>query len=85
MPMHGLPGIERSTLDGGSTKREVIAMEYGLESFIDQCLEAYESLAGSNLRPYRRVATPFLPDEEEGEDSAGVLAPIALKVLMKVL
>lgn len=62
-------------------------MEYGVMSFIGQCLEAYDSLAQENLQPYKR-APPFLPEDSLpaiDDESDRALASIAVKVLMKVL
>ena len=62
-------------------------MNYDMCAYVEQCLEAYEALAGSNLQPYRPSSTPFVADDDSWpeEDRTGVLAPIALKVVMKVL
>ena len=54
-----------------------------------QCVEAYLTLAGKPVTCLSKVATPFLDESTawcppEGPPT-GALAPIALKVLMKVL
>ena len=62
-------------------------MNYDMCPYVEQSLEAYETLAGDNLRPCRQSSTPFVTNDDAWpeEDQAGVLAPIALKVVMKVL
>ena len=64
-------------------------MTYDMRSFVEQCLEAYEELAGTNLQPYRNVDTPFIDETTaipyDEEDKKGVLAPVAQHILMKVL
>ena len=67
-----------------------------MSSFLQQCVDLYLELAGKQPCAMRKVETPFI-DEGKPEDSfgaankadaeseAGVLKPIAARVLMKVL
>ena len=66
-------------------------MRYDLSSFMRQCVQTYVELAGARMGSLRKVGTPFLTDDAEIDvggtegEPAGQLAPIALRVLMKVL
>ena len=60
-----------------------------MSSFVMQCVEAYQNLAGPTAKPLQRVSTPFLDESTawqppDGEPT-GALRNIALKVLMKIL
>ena len=69
-------------------------MVYDMKSFIESCVERSEELAGNKLQPYRKAGTPFLfesegePANDDNDDyyepEFGVLADIALQVIMKV-
>jgi len=96
-PMAGLPGIPASSggqplsKDGSVESKKkctVNGMVYDLSSFVSQCLDLYEELAGPNFRPYKKVGTPFVAEAEGSkkaeDEEPGALASIALRVLMKV-
>ena len=59
-----------------------------MDKFLIQCVERYQDLGGKFGANLQKVSTPFLdeaqpPPKDEGK--VGVLAPIASKVLMKIL
>ena len=59
-----------------------------MHGFMEQCVERYLELAGVSPDSLRNAATPGLDDHTftaEDWTSAGKLAPIAAKILMKVL
>jgi hypothetical protein len=61
-----------------------------MSGFFKSCVESYLQLAGSHAKPLRKVDTPFCAEEcstrkGEAEEAGGELAPIAARVLMKVL
>ena len=70
-------------------KAQVRALHYDMVSFVDQCVDAYRSLAGPDTKPLQKVATPFLDESTawappEGEPT-GALKNVALSILMKIL
>ena len=59
-----------------------------MSGFLKQCLDVYTELAGPAAPKFRKVVTPFLDQKAESEEDlrkAGALAPVASKILMKVL
>ena len=62
-----------------------------MADFFASCVAKYLELAGNNVKPLRKVDTPYLAEtpaqaETPSEDEPrGELQPIASKVLMKVL
>ena len=70
--------------------KPVTVVTYDMEPFLKSCVDRYVALAGKNAQSLRKVATPFHEERiarptVEGEEKPGVLAPIAMRVLMKVL
>ena len=70
--------------------KPVTVVTYDMEPFLKSCVDRYVALAGKNAQSLRKVATPFHEERiarptVEGEEKPGVLAPIATRVLMKVL
>ena len=71
-------------------QKPVTTFTYDMEPFLKSCVDRYISLAGRDAKPLKQVSTPFhkeriarpIADEKE---TKGVLAPIAARVLMKVL
>eukprot|EP00435_Cladocopium_sp_Y103_P069367 s912_g33.t1 len=65
-------------------------MVYDMQPFLQSCIDRYQSLAGKDGKPLKIVSTPFheeriaRPLEGESEPK-GALAPIAARVLMKIL
>ena len=89
-------GCSHKVHDVKDSAGKVVArrMEYDMEDFLSQCVTRYLELAGDPSRSLRRVATPFIEEalRSDGSDAsgaddhnAGVLQPIACRVLMKVL
>ena len=70
--------------------KPVNVMTYDVQPFLQSCIDRYRSLAGKDAKPLKVVSTPFheeriaRPLEGESEPK-GALAPIAARVLMKVL
>ena len=66
-------------------------LEYDMSGFFKSCVERYVEQARPKAQPLHKVDTPFIGDDAslgtgEGPDEArGELAPIAAKVLMKIL
>jgi hypothetical protein len=64
------------------------AIQWDMSGFLKQCLDVYTQLAGPAAPKFRKVVTPFLDQKAESEEDlkkAGALAPVASKILMKVL
>ena len=88
VPWSNLPGMRsENTAPGAPSVKKVRVINYDMCSYVEQSLEAYEELAGDDFKPYRKSSTPFVADDDDWpeDDKEGVLAPIALKVVMKVL
>ena len=67
--------------------REVV---YDMSSFLQQAVDKYKQLAGPEFQALKKVSTPFYDDKiarpvETEAESKGKLAPIASRVLMKLL
>ena len=63
---------------------------YDMSSFLKQAVEKYKSLVGPEFRDLKNVSAPFAEDRiarpaEAESGSTGKLAPIASRVLMKLL
>ena len=72
-----------------STK-PVNVMTYDMQPFLQSCNHRYQSLADKDAKPFKTVATPFHEERIarplEGESAPkGALAPMAARVLMKIL
>ena len=70
--------------------KPVNVMTYDMKPFLESCVKRYVELAGKDAKPLKTVSTPFhderiaRPIADESE-TKGVLAPIATRVLMKIL
>ena len=70
--------------------KPVNIITYDMKPFLESCVQRYVDLAGKDAKPLKTVSTPFhderiaRPIANESE-AKGVLAPIATKVLMKIL
>ena len=71
---------------------KVNMVKYDRKPFLEQCVAKYLELAGPNSPPLKRAETPFIDiksrqaiEEDDPEKYTGILAPIASKVLMKIL
>ena len=71
-------------------EKPVSVMTYDMKPFLESCVKRYIDLAGKDAKPLKQVSTPFhderiaRPIANETE-TKGVLAPIAARVLMKIL
>ena len=71
-------------------EKPVSVMTYDMKPFLESCVKRYVDLAGKDAKPLKQVSTPFhderiaRPIANETE-TKGVLAPIAARVLMKIL
>ena len=84
-----LPGVTDTTKKWQNLPCKVKTMQYDMSDFMAQCVESYLTLAGEPATCVSKVSTPFLDESTawcppEGPPT-GALAPIALKVVMKVL
>ena len=73
-------------------KTTVNFVKYDQKDFLQQCVTRYLDLAGPNAPGLIKTDTPFIDttttkaiNEDDHEQYKGVLAPIASKVLMKIL
>jgi len=81
-----------SAKTNSSSRKTIKMMQYDQSSFLKTCVEKYLELSGKQITSLRKVTTPFIDehsaqaiDEDNHEISPGVLAPIASRVLMKIL
>ena len=66
----------------------VRGVEYDMEPFIEQCVEKYLELAGKTKAELKNAPTPCVDDsylKEEDHAVKGALAPVAAKIVMKIL
>ncbi|CAE7767551.1 unnamed protein product [Symbiodinium sp. CCMP2592] len=74
----------------GCMKHPVNIIEYDMKSFLEQAVQKYKDLAGPKYHTLKSASTPFAdekiarPIDDEAE-AKGELAPIASRVLMKLL
>ena len=76
--------------DQGCMKKPVNEVVYDVKSFLQQAVDLYKELAGPKFHNLKKVATPFHDDKiarpvETEAEIKGELAPIASRVLMKLL
>ena len=71
-----------------SKRKTLRGVRYEMMGFLEQCVEAYVSLAKVKIESLKKVFTPSLDEhsftEKERADK-GELAPIAAKVLVNIL
>jgi hypothetical protein len=70
------------------TKAKARAIQWDMKGFLQQCITVYLELAGSHAPKLRKVVSPFIEqraDSPEEAGKAGALAPVASKILMKIL
>jgi hypothetical protein len=67
----------------------VNAVQWDMSDFLKQCVGLYQELGGAKAKTLRKADTPFLElplsERAPAEGVSGELAPIASKVLMKIL
>ena len=74
--------------NAGRDAGTVNGMRYEMLDFMEQCVERYIDLAGVPIETLKPVATPGLDDHSfnpEDWTESGKLAPIATRVIMKIL
>ena len=86
----GFSYLDQLFEDQPCMNKPVTIMLYDMKPFLQSCVDRYTQLAGRDAKPMKKVATPFheeriaRPVADESEKK-GVLAPIAARVLMKIL
>eukprot|EP00435_Cladocopium_sp_Y103_P009439 s1446_g2.t1 len=86
----GFSYMDQLFQDQPCMKKPVTVMVYDMKPFLQSCVDRYVQLAGRDAKPLKVVTTPFheeriaRPVGDEPEKK-GVLAPIAARVLMKIL
>ena len=79
-------GSSRGKAGGSNGRVPVKCLEYDMSDFLTSCLARYQELSP---RPvvFRKVDTPFIDESNLGDDeeTKGELAPIAARILMKLL
>eukprot|EP00439_Symbiodinium_sp_Y106_P001621 s6239_g1.t1 len=74
----------------GCMTQPVNIIEYDMKSFLEQAVQKYKDLAGPKYHTLKAAATPFADDKiarpvDDEAEAKGELAPIASRVLMKLL
>ena len=74
----------------GCMTKPVNIIEYDMKSFLEQAIQKYKDLAGPKYHTLKAAATPFADDKiarpvDDEAEAKGELAPIASRVLMKLL
>ena len=88
--LDGFSYMDQLFNDQPCMKKNVNMMTYDMKPFLQSCIDRYVTLAGRDAKPLKIVSTPFYeeriarPTLDEKENK-GVLAPIAARVLMKIL
>ena len=82
-------GCEHLVCDTNVGGVSVKQMEYNMRPFFEQCVDSYLTLTKKYISTHKPAKTPFLDEAKiensPGEPKEGLLAPIACKVLMKIL
>ena len=70
--------------------KPVTTFTYDMEPFLESCVDRYVNLAGRDAKPVKHVSTPFYEERiarpvADEKEQTGVLAPIAARILMKIL
>eukprot|EP00971_Amphidinium_carterae_P100948 1997158-Amphidinium_carterae.1 len=65
--------LDPISVDGHLVRR----VEYDMRDFLDSAVKMYYELAGPNAKPLKKVATPYIPDNELCPDGIG--APQTVK------
>ena len=77
--------LVRDTNVGGVPAKQ---MEYNMRPFFEQCVDSYFTLTKKTIDTLKPATAPFLDEskvEDSSENKEGLLAPMACKVLMKIL
>ena len=82
-------GCEHLVCDTNVGGVSVKQMEYNMRPLFEQCVDSYLTLTKKDTSTLKPAKTPFLDEttveNSPSESKEGLLAPIACKVLMKVL
>ena len=82
-------GCEHLVCDTNVGGVSVKQMEYNMLPFFEQCVDSYLTLNKKDISTLKPAKTPFLDETKiensPSESKEGLLAPIACKVLMKIL
>lgn len=82
-PTQNFPGCPKPSAGKPSP---IKLLEYDMSSFVEQCVDAYVDLARGRMKPLKKVPTPFVDENQPWDEaSQGILADVALRVLMKIL
>jgi hypothetical protein len=74
--------------EAGISAEKAAGMQWDMTGFLRQCVDVYIKLAGPNGPKLRTVVSPYIDQKAESEAEAavkGALAPVASRILMKVL
>jgi len=86
----GFSYMDQLVDDQPCMQKPVTTFTYDMEPFLKSCVDQYVTLAGRDAKPLKQVSTPFYEERiarpvADEKETKGVLAPIAARVLMKVL
>ena len=86
----GFSYMDQLCEDQPCMQKPVTVFTYDMEPFLKSCVDRYNTLAGKDAKPLKHVATPFYEERiarpvADEKETKGVLAPIAARVLMKIL
>ena len=88
--LDGFSYMDQLFPDQPCMKKNVNVMTYDMKPFLQSCIDRYVTLAGRDAKPLKIVSTPFHEERiarpiQDEKENKGVLAPIAARVLMKIL
>ena len=88
--LEGFSYMDQLFDDQPCMKKPVNVMTYDMKPFLQSCIDRYVALAGRDAKPLKVVSTPFHEERiarpvQDEKETKGVLAPIAARVLMKIL
>ena len=86
----GFSYLDQLFEDQPCMNKPVTVMIYDMKPFLQSCVDRYTQLAGRDAKPLKHVSTPFHEERiarpvNDEQEKKGVLAPIAARVLMKIL
>ena len=88
--LEGFSYMDQLFDDQPCMKKPVNVMTYDMKPFLQSSIDRYVALAGRDAKPLKIVSTPFHEERiarpvQDEKETKGVLAPIAARVLMKIL
>ena len=83
----GFSYMDQLSEDQPCMQKPVTTFTYGMQLFLKSCVDRYVNLAGRDAKPLKHVSIPFYEERiaRPVADEKEVLAPIAARVLMKIL